>query len=165
MTYTNTKKIEAVCFTGHREISRKFAYKIPAALKSVMEDLIARGARRFRAGGAMGLDTIAALCVLELQEKYPDITLELILPCRNQTRGWSEASIRVYNHILQQASLVEYVSEKYTPYCMHERNRRLVNESQALIAFCTRSTGGSAYTYGYALKKGLEVINIYDMVK
>ena len=165
MTYTNTKKIEAVCFTGHREISRKFAYKIPTAIKSVMEDFIARGAKRFRIGGAMGFDTIAALCVIELKEKYPDITLELILPCRNQTRGWSETSIKVYNYILKHASLVEYVSEKYTRYCMHERNRALVNESQALIAFCTRSTGGSAYTYGYALEKGLEVINIYDMVK
>ncbi len=153
-------KIEAVCFTGHRFIRRSNALLIPTKLKGVLETLIERGAYRFRAGGAIGFDTVAALCVLELREKYPHIKLELILPCRDQTKSWSEQEKQIYNYILSQASTVEYVTDRYTPWCMHERNRRLVNGSQVCIAYLTESRGGTAYTYSYAIKKGLEVINI-----
>ncbi len=156
----NGGKIEAVCFTGHRFIRRSNALPIPTKLKGVLETLIERGAYRFRAGGAIGFDTVAALCVLELREKHPHIKLELILPCRDQTKSWSEQEKQIYNYILSQASTVEYVTDRYTPWCMHERNRRLVNGSQVCIAYLTESRGGTAYTYSYAIKKGLEVINI-----
>lgn len=154
--------IEAVCFTGHRYIDRRDAFAIPTRLKALLTELIAKGARRFRAGGAIGFDTVAALCVLELKETYPDISLELVLPCRDQTRNWSDQDKTVYNYILSQASSVEYVAESYTPWCMHERNRRLVNESQVCIAYLKHSNGGTAYTYSYALQKNIEVINLAE---
>ena len=113
----------------------------------------------------MGFDTIAALCVLEIQEKYPDIVLKLILPCKEQTRLWNEGGKLVYDHILSRAERVEYVSDRYTSWCMHERNRRLVAESDCCVAYLAHSGGGTAYTYAYALQHGLEVININDMMK
>lgn len=158
----NCTKIEAVCFTGHRDMERAHAVMIPAKLKAYLESLIERGAYRFRAGGAVGFDTVAALCVLELKEKHPHISLELILPCRDQTKAWKETERRVYDYILSQAAKVEYVTDRYTPWCMHERNRRLVNGSQVCIAYLTQSRGGTAYTFAYALEKGLEVINIAE---
>ena len=158
----NGAKIETVCFTGHRFIRRNSALMIPTRLKAILEELITRGAYRFRAGGAIGFDTIAALCVLELKEKYPDIKLELVLPCRNQSASWTDYEKKVYNYILSAADSAEYVTDTYTNWCMHERNRRLVNESQVCIAYLTESRGGTAYTYNYALKKGLEVINIAE---
>ena len=156
------KGIEAVCFTGHRQIDRSDALEIPARLKAILADLISKGARRFLAGGAIGFDTVAALCVLELKESYPEIELELILPCRDQTRAWGDRDRFVYDYILSRASKVEYVTDSYTSWCMHERNRRLVNGSQACIAYLKRSEGGTAFTYSYALKKNLEVINIAE---
>lgn len=154
--------IEAVCFTGHRFIRRNNALLIPTKLKGILEELISHGAYRFKAGGAIGYDTVAALCVLELQEKYPHIKLELILPCRDQTKAWSDAEKKVYDYILSRASSVEYVSDTYTPWCMHERNRRLVNGSDVCVAYLTESRGGTAYTYNYALGKGLQVINVAE---
>ena len=164
MRRTNNKDevIEAVCFTGHRHIERTDAFSIPTRLKAILTELIARGVKRFRAGGAIGFDTVAALCVIELKESYPEISLELVLPCRDQTKSWEERDRIVYDYILSQASSVEYVAEHYTPWCMHERNRRLVNESQACIAYLKQSSGGTAYTYSYALKKNLEVINLAE---
>jgi hypothetical protein len=82
--YTEKKAIETVCFTGHRHIDRSKALLIPTKLKEILEDLISRGAVRFRAGGAWGFDTVAALCVIELQMTHPEISLELVLPCRDQ---------------------------------------------------------------------------------
>lgn len=158
-------ELETVCFTGHRHIARQKALMIPRALKTLLEELIIKGACRFRAGGAMGFDTIAALCVLELQEKHPGISLDLILPCRDQTKLWDEPNRAVYTHILSAASSVEYVTDHFTSWCMHERNRRLVDGSQICIAYLEHSGGGSAYTYGYALEKGLEVINLHEWIK
>ena len=64
--------------------------------------------------------------------------------------------------IISCASSVEYVTDTYTSWCMHERNRRLVNESQVCIAYMTESRGGTAFTFNYALQKGLEVINVAE---
>ena len=165
MKYQNEKTpISTVCFTGHRSIDYNTSILIPSVLKASIEELIKRGARRFRAGGAMGFDTIAALCVLELREQYPDIRIELVLPCREQSKYWKEPSVMVYDHILGRADSVEYVQEHYTPTCMHERNRRLVDESDVCLAFCSQSHGGTAYTFAYALESGLEVINILDFL-
>ena len=154
--------IEAVCFTGHRFIRKSRAQLIPTKLKKTLEELIGRGAYRFRAGGAIGYDTVAALCVLELQEKYPHIKLELVLPCRDQKKGWSDEEKKVYDYILSRASSAEYVTDRYTPWCMHERNRRLVKGSQVCIAYLTESRGGTAYTVNYAQSKGLQVINLAE---
>ena len=38
----------------------------------------------------------------------------------------------------------------------------MVDSSAVCIAYCTRKTGGTAYTVRYALKKGLQVINLAD---
>lgn len=156
------KTIETVCFTGHRSIARSDALVIPSRLKELLRKLIERGAHRFRTGGAIGFDTVAALCILELKEQYPEIKLELILPCRDQTKNWSAQDKTVYDYVISQASTVEYVTDHYTAWCMHERNRRLVNPSQVCIAYLKHSEGGTAYTYSYALSKDLEVINIAE---
>ncbi len=154
--------ISTVCFTGHRTIPYKQALLIPTALKAELETLIKKGAVNFRAGGAMGFDTIAALCVLELQEKYPHIKLELFLPCKDQTKLWPKDNIVVYDYILSKASSIDYTSEHYTSWCMMTRNRKLVDGSQVCIAYLSKSSGGTAYTYSYALKKGLSTINIFE---
>ena len=158
----NGTAIETVCFTGHRSIPRDAALLLPTRLKATLEALIARGARRFRTGGAMGFDTVAALCVLELQEKYPSISLDLILPCRDQSKLWNDQNRTVYESIIASASTISYVSDHFTAWCMHERNRRLVDGSQVCVAYLTHSGGGTAYTFSYALTRGLEVINLGD---
>ena len=158
-------KINTVCFTGHRSIAKDKALLIPRALETIISGLIAMGATSFRLGGAVGFDTIAALSVLEAKEKHPHITLDLILPCRNQTDKWDEHNIRAYNYILSHADSVSYVCDTYRKGCMLERNRRLVDGSDMLIAYLEKSSGGSAYTYRYAEEKGLEIINIYDVLE
>lgn len=159
------KKISTVCFTGHRDIDKRSAFKIPALLKAHLRKYIEMGAYRFRVGGALGFDTVAALCVLELLPEYPHLELELVIPCPDQTRGWSDECRKVYNYIMANANKVECVSDKYTSHCMFDRNRALVDKSQVCIAFLQKNAGGTAYTFAYALKQGLEVINIYDEIK
>ncbi len=161
MSYTG---VEAVCFTGHRHIQDSSSELIKSILKQTIRVLVFHGAHRFLAGGALGFDTMAALSVLELKGEFPHLSLELILPCKNQTARWSEADKAVYENILDSADRVEYLHESYTSTCMHDRNRRLVDESDLCIAYCEHNGGGTAYTMAYALKSNIEVINIADMI-
>ena len=167
MMETNRQNQEnglTVCFTGHRNIAYETAVKLPSLLEGVLIDLVERGTTTFRAGGAMGFDTVAALKVLELKERYPHIRLELILPCRNQTEYWEETAVRTYQYILQHADSHRFLFDTYFDGCMLERDRRLVDGSDVCVAYCNRSRGGTAYTFAYALRAGLEVINLHDLV-
>lgn len=153
-----------VCFTGHRQIPYEAAMKLPALLETVIAELCERGAVTFRAGGAMGFDTVAALKVLDMKARYPHVRLELILPCRNQTERWDDVSVRTYQYILSKADSNRFLFDSYFDGCMLERDRRLVDGSDICVAYCTRSRGGTAYTFTHALRSGLEVINLNDML-
>lgn len=158
--------MKTVCFTGHRAISTAEAPLLRAALENEIERQILAGATLFRAGGALGFDTEAACAVLRQKKKYPDVKLELLLPCENQTRGWREADVRLYNAILAHADAYQYVSQVYFRGVMQKRNRALVDGADLCIAFLREgATGGTAYTVDYAQKKGVPVINLSAFCK
>jgi uncharacterized phage-like protein YoqJ len=146
------------CFTGHRHIPHDIILRLPEKLDSLIDELIASGYREFRCGGAQGFDTIAALKVLEKKKTFGDeIKLCLYLPCKDQTRGWSESAKRAYSLVLERADSVCYAAEAYNSGCMHARNRALVDGSDLCVAFCLSSSGGTAYTLLYAKKQGVPV--------
>ncbi|MGI6166777.1 MAG: SLOG family protein [Eubacteriales bacterium] len=153
----------ACCFTGHRSIPYKTLKKLNILLTDTIRMLAAGGIRVFRTGGAVGFDTLAALKVLELRDQL-GIELELILPCRDQTRGWSDRDKKYYDYILSACDRYYYISDTYTRDCMLERDRKLVEGCVRCVAYCKKNTGGTAYTMYYALKKGVEVINLADSV-
>ena len=81
---------DKVCaFTGHRPNKLPWYYDEAAsgcvALKAVLAEQIGllaeTGVTQFLSGIAEGIDTWAALSVLELREKDPAIKLHCILPC------------------------------------------------------------------------------------
>lgn len=158
-------EITTVCFTGHRDIPRELALDLPALLDTELRKLISRGAKNFRAGGAIGFDMVAALKVLELKEEFPDIKLILMLPCKDQTRGWQDGVKKTYDYILKRADQVFYTVEKYFDGCMLERDRHLVDGSDVCVAFCMKNRGGTAYTLAYAIKRKLEIINLFDLAR
>ena len=152
------------CFTGHRTISAEHMRVLPQVLDRVLEGLIGRNMTVFRTGGAIGFDTLAALKVLEKKEKYPQVRLELILPCKDQTKGWNEVNCQAYEYVRSHADSVSCLHEGYVWGCMKERNQALVHGSHCCVGYCTTKRGGSAYTLGYAKEKGLRVINIATLI-
>lgn len=150
------------CLTGHRKMTPEQQRIVAERLYQTMEILISKDWKYFGAGGALGFDLMAADVVLQLKKKFPHIKLIMVLPCRDQTRGWKEEDIRHYERVLAQADKVVYIQERYSPGCMQKRNRHLVDYSSVCVAYCTRDTGGTAYTVRYARQKGLEIINLAD---
>ena len=154
------KEEKNACFTGHRQISKNEYDGIQKRLESEIINLIHQGVQNFCAGGALGFDTMAALAVLRLKEKYPYVQLTLILPCKEQTRGWPEADKKIYGQILRQADKAVYTSEHYYKSCMFTRNRAMADNSGVCVCYLTSEKGGTAYTVGYAKQKGLRIINL-----
>ena len=153
-------KQQTACFTGHRKIPSGEIPMVKNRLIETIAESIEKGYRFFGAGGALGFDTIAAQTVLELKKRYPDIKLILVLPCQNQTRGWSEDDISEYERIKTRADKVVYVSEQYVRGCMQKRNRHLVDNSSLCICFLKQNSGGTKYTVEYAEKQGIMICNI-----
>ena len=154
-------KEKTVFFTGHRKIAEDRKKEMTVDLYSCVCRFILAGYDHFICGGAMGFDTYAAECVLSFRERFPNIKLILALPCRDQTTKWSDlASLEKYKEILGRADDVKYMQNFYTEGCMHERNRWMADNSSVCIAYLTSKRGGTAYTYNYALKNGLRVINL-----
>lgn len=151
-------KEKTCCFTGHRVIPTRALPRLVEELKQTLRRLIGEGVRYFGVGGALGFDTLAAETVLRLKGEYPSVRLILVLPCRDQTRGWKAADAHRYRDILSRADKVVYTAERYSPGCMHRRNRHLVENSSVCVAYCTRETGGSAYTAEYARQRGLRLV-------
>ena len=127
-----------------------------------MIEAIEQGYRYFGCGGALGFDTLAAQTVLRLRENYPEIRLILVLPCRDQTRGWKQADVAEYDRIMKAADKVTYTSEQYYSGCMHKRNRHLVDNSSLCICYLTEQSGGTAYTVNYARSQGLKIVNVAE---
>lgn len=154
------KRLQTVCFTGHRNIPQDRHETLKVQLTDLIEDLIQQGYRYFGCGGALGFDTLAALTVLELRERYPEIKLILVLPCYAQCKGWLEKDVKIFNDILKRANKVVYVEKNYTPECMFKRNRHLVDNSSLCVSYLTKKTGGTAYTVNYAKENDVLVKNI-----
>jgi len=157
-------KEKTCCFTGHREIPSEQYQKIFEKTERAVEEHIKNGYLYFSAGGALGFDTLAAIIVLDLKKKYPQIALNLVLPCPTQAKSWSEKDKKIYEDIKQKADNITYTSLEYSRGCMHKRNRCLVDNSSACICYLTEDNGGTFYTVKYAKKHGLTVINISDTV-
>jgi len=158
------RAIKTAFFTGHRDIDKETSEEISFVLDHLLRIMASSGVTRFLAGGALGFDTLAALAVLRLKSQFPCVTLELIIPCKNQTKLWGKNDIAIYNDILSKADRVQYLHESYTSSCMHDRNRLLVDTGDIGVAFFEHSGGGTAYTVGYALKNGKEIINVAEML-
>lgn len=155
---------KTVCFTGHRIIEPEKRASLFAQLIDEIKSLLEAGYRYFGAGGALGFDTLAAQAVLKLREEYPQIRLILVLPCKEQTRGWPAADVDIYNEILHQADKVVYTAEHYYRGCMFKRNRHLVDNSSVCICYLTSDHGGTAYTVRYAQSQQLKIVNLADII-
>lgn len=156
-------------FTGHRP--KKFPWKYDeedercVALKAVLtqqiEMLAAVGVTDFYTGMALGVDTWAAMDVLALREKHRVIKLHCILPCEGQEVKWTVPAQVRYQYILDKADSVEYVCRTYHQKCMLERNQRLIDSADILLAvYNGERRGGTAASVRYAQKANREIIRI-----
>lgn len=157
-------KAQTCCFTGHRKIPF-FNYVIKKRLEMLISELVSKDVIYYCAGGELGFDTLAAEVVLKMKKTYPQIKLILVLPCKNQTKGWKDKDIEVYENIKSKCDKYIYTAQNYYAGCMFKRNRFLVDNSNFCICYLTEKSGGTAYTVNYAKRQGLIVNNVAEKIK
>lgn len=154
--------MKSCSFTGHRNITEN--QDLLNSLILSIEYCIKNGVTDFYSGGAIGWDTICSKMVLRLKNKYPQIRLHLVLPCRKeyQTLYWNEIQKLEFEKIFQLADTIEYTSLYYYNGCMKIRNARLIQLADICICYCDNQySTGTAQTVRMAIKKSIPIINLY----
>ena len=158
----------ACCFTGHRPAKLPWRYNEDdircVALKRRMMDAVEtayeEGYRHFICGMAMGCDLYFCECVLALREKHADVTIEAAIPCPTQPDAWPAAVRHRYVQMVASCDYETLVSDSYSSTCMQRRDRYMVDHASLLIAAFDGSAGGTRYTMEYAMRRGLDIVDL-----
>ena len=154
-----------IAVTGHRP-NKLYGYNIFSrewmSLKEEFKKLLVDNhCTEAITGMALGVDTVFALAVLELQDEGYNIKLHCAIPCRNHSCKWNGESVELYDNILKRADVVKLVTDaEYEPWMMQVRNEYMVDLADKIIAVWDGSNGGTANCVRYAEKKGKDIIRI-----
>ena len=154
---------QTCCFTGHRILSAHEKARIPAKLDSILPPLIEQEICAFWLGGALGFDTLVTEHLLTLKRQFPQLVICLALPFDGYRNRWSEIQKNRAANIDAQADHIIYCSHTPSKSAFLQRNRYMVDRSCYCIAYCNRSTGGTAYALRYAQRKGLIIQNLFPL--
>ena len=156
------------CFTGHR------AEKLPwgdndrdpaclalkAAIVDVLATLYAAGCRHFICGMATGVDIYCGEAAVALRDEHPDVTTEAAIPHAGQEAKWSAYWKGRYFRLAEECDTLTVLHRSYTPDCMIDRNHYMVDRSHYLLAVYNGAPGGTRSTILYAMRQGLEIIEL-----
>lgn len=155
-------------FTGHREnkLDPEWSEASPTCmeLKQKLYDAIDHvyqsGIYYFICGMAHGCDLYFAEAVLEFAYDHPDVMLEAAIPYSGQAEHWRGSLRRRYKAVLDKSAKRTVLQQNYTRDCMMRRNRYMVDNASVLIAVYNGTPGGTRNTMLYAMRQGLEIIEI-----
>lgn len=129
-------------------------------LRDTLEALYAAGIRHFLCGMATGCDTYFCEAVMELRANHPGVTIEAAIPCEEQSEKWTEAQRRRYDRLCAECDYQTVVQQHFSPECYLRRNRYMVDSAAVLIAAYDGRPGGTQSTILYAIRQGLEIIEL-----
>lgn len=164
-----------ICITGYRpsKLPGKYGYNIYSAayveLSKVIRDILSMELLlnpddhlECISGMALGVDQCFVKTADEFR-KSPSmrgffISITAAVPCRGQEVKWPIHSRETYHEILSLCNTVNYIHNgSFTPSCMEERNRWMVDRSDAVIAVWDGQKGGTANCIRYAKNKGKRI--------
>ena len=156
------------CFTGHRAEKLPWGsnerdtrcLRLKQALADVLSSLYAAGIRHFICGMATGADMYFGESVCALREEHPDVTLEAAVPFQGQEQRWDERWRTRYFRLAEACDKITVLHSAYTPTCMRDRNRYMVDASGVLVAVYNGEPGGTQSTMLYAMRQGLEIVEL-----
>ena len=162
------ERASTCAFTGHRENKLPWrgdtddprCARLKARIFDAAEAVYHSGVRHYICGMANGCDLYFADAVLRLRAEHPEITLEAAVPCEGQSARWSAEKRREYDRIIAESDYYTVIQKDYTRDCMLRRNRYMVDASAFLIAAYNGSPGGTRSTLLYAMRQGLQIIEL-----
>ena len=164
----SVEKSKTCTFTGHRENKLPWGgneadprcLRLKALIFDTVQSLYHSGIRHYICGMASGCDLYFGEAVLRLRTEHPDVTLEAAIPCEGQSAAWPEPLRRRYDRIVSECDYQTVIQKEYTRDCMLRRNRYMVDASAVLISAYNGAPGGTRSTLLYAIRQGLEIIEL-----
>lgn len=130
---------------------------VEAAILNAYRD----GYRYFMSGMADGFDLLAAETVLELKRAGLEIFLVAVFPSRDSVHRHSPSVCRRIDTVCSSCDLTLFLEPAYRTGCELRRNLYMVDSSFRIIGYYNNLSRGTAHCWNYAVKKGLERINLY----
>ncbi|MGM9646978.1 MAG: SLOG family protein [Eubacteriales bacterium] len=156
-------KEQVCCFTGHRDMPFSVMQEVLPRLTEAVAELLRADVSTFIVGGARGFDTLVAIQLINLRRHlYPHLRLVLARPCPGQADRWPAAERALYETVRREVDLDLLLSDRYYNGCMQRRNAFMVEHSSHLLAYVTRTSGGSYQTLTLARRQGLHIENLAD---
>ena len=147
----------AVAFTGHRT----YRSEADEELRQLLEELYAKGARRYLCGMAWGFDLSAGEAVVQHKLLHEDVELVAVEPFAEFRSLFRGEDAERYDALIAAADCRVVVGENNVGAYMR-RNDYLVDHSSLVVAWWDgRRDGGTAYTALRARRKGREVVNLF----
>ena len=159
---------ESCCFTGHRPTKLPWGYReedprclrLKRRIMDALEAAYEEGYRHFLCGMAQGCDLYFCECAIELRRRHSDVTIEAAIPCPTQADSWPAAQRQRYRALMEACDFETMVSAVYSSSCMQRRDRYMVDHASLLIAAFDGSSGGTRYTVEYAMRRGLDILDL-----
>lgn len=149
-------KPKSCAFTGHRDFcEERYLEQLDSAILKLIED----GVKTFYCGMAMGFDLACAEIVIKYKEKYA-VKLIACIPCTDQEKSFPQDIKEKYRFAVEHSDESVVLAPSYYNGCMQARDRYMVENSDAVLCYLTKETGGTFYTVNYAKKLGKDIIII-----
>lgn len=162
------KRADTCTFTGHRENKLPWrdreddprCLRLKSRMFDAAEAVYQGGIRHFICGMATGCDMYFCETVVALREEHPDITLEAAIPFEGQSAAWKPELRARYDRLVSECDYHTVLQSAYSPDCMMRRNHYMVDASSVLISAYNGSRGGTQATLLYAIRAGLQIIEL-----
>ena len=162
------EKASSCAFTGHRieklpwgnDESDPRCMKLKRKLYDTADAVYQDGIRHFICGMASGSDLYFCEALLELRRYRPDITIECAIPWPGQSSHWINRQRIRYSRLMAECDYQTVISKMYSSDCFMRRNQYMVDHSRMLIAVYSGASGGSQRTILYAIRQGLDIIEL-----
>ena len=161
----------SAAFTGYRisklpfEPTEENIHRLKAKLKEAVNALYLKGFRTCYSGMCNGVDIWGAEAVLEFKKEFTDVSLICAVPFEGHGDKLKGEELETYKRITDNALRVDVLKGRITyremARAFNERNKYMVDNSDALIAVCNKDSltpGGTANTVKIAQKKGIDII-------
>ncbi len=145
------------CFAGHSKIYNTDEI-YSNLIKHIERLIVEESVFEFMVGNYGSFDSLSAKAVRSLKVKYPEVSLELVIPYLTKSiNEYKEMYYKNYDSILM-ADMPECTPQRLR---ILKCNEYMVNNSDFIICYVERRSGGAAKTFEFAEKKtNIEIINI-----
>lgn len=143
------------CFTGHRFFREEEYWHYQDGANQLIDIAIQEfEIDYFINGMCIGADLAAAGTLVKRKLNW-----QAIIPCADQWVKWGKLWQRRYNLILSLCPSKVVLHEKFVDGCMHQRNQKMIKESDVCLAmYNNKQEGGTYWTVQMAVQANKQII-------